>query len=582
MKKQKKIFLLAAIAGILLIAAAILFTFREEKDSGSASGSFEPGAADTDPASGAPVSYGSSQSEDKAETVYVKADASGLPKEVTVEAILKNPGGSDPIPDRTTLSDIKNTEGDEAYTVQPDGSLLWENNGEDIHYKGISTKELPVSMSIRYSLNGQEIAPDDLAGQSGHLIIRFDYENLTADEADGLVVPFAAVTAVFLPSDVFYNVEVENGKRISVSGQNLVIGTVYPGLADSLRLAEYEPTEDMEIPDYVEITADVVDFELDFTATVITGSLLEDLETEDLDHMEELTDDMKELEDATDELADGTEELYDGVVEFRDGIEEYVDGTNAINDGIEAIYEGLDALYELKLPMREGADSIQAGLEALEAAVAEMQTQLTALQDSFSLPAETQTTNGDAPDGQTPDDSTPDGEASDDGIPDGETPDDGIPDGDSETVDPALAGTASAVSNMAAALEALKTSISQLAEGSRQMSEGVHAYTHGVTELYLGTIDLKDGSQELTDAGKELNDAANELLDGVLEFKDGVAEFREEGIQSLTDLAGDNLRDLIGRVRMLKDLDGNYQNFSGIQEGQTGTVRFIVETDSIE
>lgn len=582
MKKQKKIFLLAAIAGILLIAAAILFTFREEKDSGSASGSFEPGAADTEPASGAPISYGSSQSEDKAETVYVKADASGLPKEVTVEAILKNPGGSDPIPDLTTLSDIKNTEGDEEYTVQPDGSLLWENNGEDIHYKGTSTKELPVSMSIRYSLNGQEIAPDDLTGQSGHLIIRFDYENLTADEADGLVVPFAAVTAVFLPSDVFYNVEVENGKLISVSGQNLVIGTVYPGLADSLRLAEYEPTEDMEIPDYVEITADVVDFELDFTATVITGSLLEDLETEDLDDMEELTDDMKELEDATDELADGTEELYDGVVEFRDGIEEYVDGTNAVNDGIEAIYEGLDALYELKLPMREGADSIQAGLEALEAAVAEMQTQLTALQDSFSLPAETQTANGDAPDGQTPDDSTPDGEASDDGIPDGETPDDGIPDGDSETVDPALAGTASAVSNMAAALEALKTSISQLAEGSRQMSEGVHAYTHGVTELYLGTIDLKDGSQELTDAGKELNDAANELLDGVLEFKDGVAEFREEGIQSLTDLAGDNLRDLIGRVRTLKDLDGNYQNFSGIQEGQTGTVRFIVETDSIE
>lgn len=545
-KLKKKLLLLAAVISILVTTSVILMMSRSGREQSSDQIIPNPADETTENTSNPPVTYASSQTEDKAETVYVKADAGGNPKKITVEAILKNPGDGNPIPDRSSLSDIRNTEGDEEYTQKEDGTILWDNHGEDIHYKGTSIDTPPVSMSIHYYLDEQEISPDDLAGKNGHLRIRFDYENHTAPAPDGLPVPFAAITAVFLPSDVFYNIDVENGKLISVSDQNMVIGTAYPGIAEALKLAEYEPMEEIEIPEYVEITADVVDFELNFTATVITSGLLEDLKTDDLDEIEELTDDMKELEDAADELTDGTNELYDGVFEFKDGIKEYVDGTNAVNEGIEAVYEGLDMLYEQKLPMREGAAALQTGLEALEAAVADMQAQLEALQGSIPASADAENASADP------------------------------------EMAPALQETDSSLSDMAAALDLLKTSISQLAEGSRQMSEGIHAYTHGVTELYLGMVDLKDGSQELTDAGKELNDAAAELLDGVLDFRDGVTEFNEEGIQSLTDLAGDNLKNLISRIRTLKEQDKNYQNFSGIQEGQTGSVRFIIETDAIE
>ena len=74
----------------------------------------------------------SSLTVDKAETVYVKADANGNKKEVTVEEILKASKDGKDITDASILEDIKNTKGDEEFTKAEDGTLIWENNGEDI------------------------------------------------------------------------------------------------------------------------------------------------------------------------------------------------------------------------------------------------------------------------------------------------------------------------------------------------------------------------------------------------------------------------------------------------------------------
>ena len=116
---------------------------------------------------------------DKSETVYVKADASGTIHEIKVQTDLKNNGTSNEIKDFSTLKDIKNTKGNESFTQSPDGTITWENKGEDIHYEGTSTEELPVNVKISYTLDGKSIQPEDLSGKSGKLGIRFDYENTT-------------------------------------------------------------------------------------------------------------------------------------------------------------------------------------------------------------------------------------------------------------------------------------------------------------------------------------------------------------------------------------------------------------------
>ena len=232
---------------------------------------------------------------DKEETVYVKADADGTPNKITVETVLRAPENGEKIADVSTLSDIRNTEGDEEFTKDADGVLWWENKGEDIQYKGAAQAALSVQVHIQYFLDEKEIAPEELAGKSGHLRMRFTYDNqekrtVTVDGKQREVcVPFAAMSTCLLPADVFSHVEVTNGKLISMGDQNLAVGTAFPGLEESLKLADYEPTEDLDLPDYVEISADVKDSELSFTSTIVTPGLISEIELSDLPDADSLT-----------------------------------------------------------------------------------------------------------------------------------------------------------------------------------------------------------------------------------------------------------------------------------------------------
>lgn len=148
---------------------------------------------------------------DKSETVYAKANADGTVTETTVEAVLKARDGAT-IPDVAALRDIINKEGDEEYTTGADNALTWQNSGSAITYEGKSDAALPVTTRVTYYLNGVETAPDDLAGQSGRVRIRFDYTNHTRETVtvDGqeytVSVPFTAITAVILDGDKFSNI----------------------------------------------------------------------------------------------------------------------------------------------------------------------------------------------------------------------------------------------------------------------------------------------------------------------------------------------------------------------------------------
>ena len=88
---------------------------------------------------------------------------------------------------------------------------------------------------------------------------------------------FVLISAMILPEDTASNIQVTNGKIFTMNDQSVVVGYACPGLKDSLKLTDYEPTEDISIPESVEVTADVTDFEMDFTATVVSSGLFEDL-----------------------------------------------------------------------------------------------------------------------------------------------------------------------------------------------------------------------------------------------------------------------------------------------------------------
>ena len=222
---------------ILLSAALLLSACGQAANTAETAATADAPAAVTETAAQTTAPKTTPGGVDKSETVYAKANADGTVTETTVEAVLKARDG-ETIPDVAALRDIINKEGDEEYTTGADNALTWQNSGSAITYEGKSDAALPVTTRVTYYLNGVETAPDDLAGQSGRVRIRFDYTNHTRETVtvDGqeytVSVPFTAITAVILDGDKFSNIEADNGKVMELDGQTAVLGTVMPGLAD--------------------------------------------------------------------------------------------------------------------------------------------------------------------------------------------------------------------------------------------------------------------------------------------------------------------------------------------------------------
>ena len=671
---------------------------------------------------------------EKDESVYVKADAAGTPTEKTVEVVLKKIEGSDPIEDRSNLREIKNTEGNEEYTEAGEGRYLWQNSGEDIHYKGKSDQALPVNVRITYYLEGQEVSAEKIAGQTGKVKIRFDYENSTD-------VPFMVLSAAMLPADVFSDVEVTNGKLMDLGDQKAVIGFAFPGLMDTLKFVDYEPTEEIELPEYVEIEARAEDFALDFTASVVSTGLFEDLEDKDLEDLDKLPEDMDELTDASTEIRDAAQELADGGSEFGDYLSQYFDGLSQLSEGTDSLDQGLTLLSQNISKISEGSKGLQSGLDQIDQSLAKVdlsalsspeskkaseaaQAALESIGENSAALKEKLTAVGtnletvqtfvedvNAYIGQVqdlqkaieglpaPDLAAADyengwterlndeaasqakekaQEAADDvrdsiiEIVEGSSfPDDlglteeqkaqiitqivesidenkvtvneedieisldaafgEIRDGiqkeaegqrntlrdaslkiaepsvpDLEALSPekmeeitqiignmeqslavigayaeGMSQTASGLTELSTALTQLKAGVSQLSGGSAQLTEGLGLFEKALEAASEGSAQLSSAMKTVSSAGGELGSAYWQLVDGMNEFADGIAEFDEEGIQSLAELAGPEYKDVIRGVRAARDAEHSYTNFSGICDGQKGSVRFIIETEEI-
>lgn len=304
----------------------------------------------------------------KDETVYVLAGADGTVQKIIVSDWIKNAMAADSLEDKTELSDIENIKGDESFTLGGDNSCVWDAQGNDIYYQGNIEKELPVQMSVCYTLDGQAVAPEALAGQSGHVTIRFDYQNMQYEEVllDGktekIYVPFTMLTGMLLDTEVFRNVTISNGKLINDGDRIAVVGIAFPGLQEDLAISK----EKLDIPDYVEISADVENFEMGMTMTLATTELFGAIDSDKLD-LHELSDAMAELTDAMDQLMDGSSQLYDGLCTLLEKSGDLVSGINKLAEGAAQLKAGAESLDSGAAQLQAGAAQLSSGLNTLNA-----------------------------------------------------------------------------------------------------------------------------------------------------------------------------------------------------------------------
>ncbi|MBE5965454.1 MAG: hypothetical protein E7255_00500 [Lachnospiraceae bacterium] len=302
----------------------------------------------------------------KDETVYIIAGADGAAKKVIVSDWIKNAIASDKIQDQTDLKNVANVKGDETYTQ--DGSMhVWDAQGNDIYYQGDIEKELPVSIEVSYKLDGQSISAEEMAGKSGKATIRFDYTNHQYEmvDVDGkqekMYVPFAMLTGMILDNDNFKNIEVSNGKLINDGDRTILVGMAFPGVSDNLDLDK----DTLDIPDYVEITADVTDFELAASMTIATNELFNNVSFNDVNDLEGLSGSLDEMTDAMDKLIDGSSKLYDGLDELLDKSGEMKDGINKLADGADKLAQGNKELDGGASKLQSGAAKLSGGLDTL-------------------------------------------------------------------------------------------------------------------------------------------------------------------------------------------------------------------------
>lgn len=310
-------------------------------------------------------------SQEKEETVYVKADAEGNTQTVIVSDWLKNKKKSAEIKDATDLNDIENVKGDETFQKGGKHSITWDANGNDIYYQGKTDKELPVSMQVTYYLDGKEISPKDLVGKSGKVRVRYEFTN--HDVHNGIYTPFTMITAVVLPTEHFSNVKMENAKDISDGSKHILMGVAFPGLSDSLKLKDSAIGQKFNIPDSFEFTADVKDFQMTVTATVASADTLSEFGLDKADSIDELNDSLTTLSNASEKLVNGSGELLSGVKELRDASKTLKNGTAVLNKKTKELSKGLNTLDDKKDDLISGAKKLSKGTKDLKAGTSELE-----------------------------------------------------------------------------------------------------------------------------------------------------------------------------------------------------------------
>lgn len=304
----------------------------------------------------------------KDETVYVLAGADGSVRKIIVSDWIKNTLNKETIADPAALDGVENVKGEESYTLNDKNMQIWQAQGNDIYCQGTTGKELPVTLSVSYRLNGQPVSAEEIAGKSGKATIRFDYRNnqrqtITVEgKEETLYVPFVMLTGLLLDGDTFHNVEVSNGKLINDGSRVAVMGLAFPGLQENLGIEK----EKLTIPDFVEITADVENFEMTNTVTLATNEIFSELNSEKLDSADDLSQSLGDLTEAMRQLTDGSSQLYDGLCTLLEKSGELMDGINRLADGSEQLKNGATALDTGVSELSEGAKKLTGGLEQLK------------------------------------------------------------------------------------------------------------------------------------------------------------------------------------------------------------------------
>ena len=567
----------------------------------------------------------------KSETVYAVMNGDGSIKSTTVSEHLYSAAGLANVTDKTTLTDIQNTESDAEFT-QNGEELVWNTNDTDVYYKGNTDKALPIDVKVTYALDGQEAALEDIIGKSGHLTVTVDLKNNETDTVNvngkdrTIVTPLITAVGVILGEDAS-NVTAEHGMIESAAKSSVAAFVTLPGVKDSL--SGLLPDEVNSIEDYLQDTvtveADVEDFTCPqvMVACATSTAALGTSNVFDLSSINDLTDGINQLNDAMSQLMNGASQLVDGTSQLAGGVLALLDGANTLNngaaaldDGLGQLTNGLDTLSANNAALNAGAQQVADGVLAsanktlkegglidedmtwsnYEAVIDNILTmndktlaagrkkmvrtiweQAPSFKDSqldLALYLSATKTNHDLEAAlklmQNFDASMLTGAL------------EMVTNADAKNTAKAELKYQVENSQDMADVRALKTSLSQIqffVSSVNQYTAGVQTAADGAHSAKDGSAQLAAGTKTLYDGVNTLNTGAGQLNDGAGQLNDGLNQFNEEGISKLTGaLDQDQLHGLKTVLDEMTDRLNDYTSFAGAPDDAESSVKFVYKT----
>ena len=567
----------------------------------------------------------------KSETVYAVMNGDGSIKSTTVSEHLYSASGLANVTDKTTLTDIQNTESDAEFT-QNGEELVWNTNDTDVYYKGNTDKALPIDVKVTYALDGQEAALEDIIGKSGHLTVTVNLKNNETDTVNvngkdrTIVTPLITAVGVILGGDAS-NVTAEHGMIESAAKSSVAAFVTLPGVKDSLSGLLPDEVDSIEdyLQDTVTVEADVEDFtcpQVMVACATSTAALGTD-NVFDLSSINDLTDGINQLNDAMSQLMDGASQLVDGTSQLAGGVLALLDGANTLNngaaaldDGLGQLTNGLDTLSANNAALNAGAQQVADGVLAsanktlkegglidedmtwsnYEAVIDNILTmndktlaagrkkmvrtiweQAPSFKDSqldLALYLSATKTNHDLEAAlklmQNFDASMLTGAL------------EMVTNADAKNTAKAELKYQVENSQDMADVRALKTSLSQIqffVSSVNQYTAGVQTAADGAHSAKDGSAQLAAGTKTLYDGVNTLNTGAGQLNDGAGRLNDGLNQFNEEGISKLTGaLDQDQLHGLKTVLDEMTDRLNDYTSFAGAPDDAESSVKFVYKT----
>ena len=567
----------------------------------------------------------------KSETVYAVMNGDGSIKSTTVSEHLYSASGLANVTDKTTLTDIQNTESDAEFT-QNGEELVWNTNDTDVYYKGNTDKALPIDVKVTYALDGQEAALEDIIGKSGHLTVTVNLKNNETGTVNvngkdrTIVTPLITAVGVILGGDAA-NVTAEHGMIESAAKSSVAAFVTLPGVKDSLSGLLPDEVDSIEdyLQDTVTVEADVEDFTCPqvMVACATSTAALGTSNVFDLSSINDLTDGINQLNDAMSQLMDGASQLVDGTSQLAGGVLALLDGANTLNngaaaldDGLGQLTNGLDTLSANNAALNAGAQQVADGVLAsanktlkegglidedmtwsnYEAVIDNILTmndktlaagrkkmvrtiweQAPSFKDSqldLALYLSATKTNHDLEAAlklmQNFDASMLTGAL------------EMVTNADAKNTAKAELKYQVENSQDMADVRALKTSLSQIqffVSSVNQYTAGVQTAADGAHSAKDGSAQLAAGTKTLYDGVNTLNTGAGQLNDGAGQLNDGLNQFNEEGISKLTGaLDQDQLHGLKTVLDEMTDRLENYTSFAGAPDDAENSVKFIYKT----